>query len=164
VISAVLGWVDFYYFIEPPPPEPQPDLVITGITLQLETSGTVSEFSGDSDITFEVASEFASPYYLFIHYTIENQGDKAAEPSTSYLYICGDIVAEDTVGPLEAGGTADGAFYYPFLREFICTNFCYSYGDFDLMICADCSGDVEESREENNCITLQLNQLPSLGE
>jgi hypothetical protein len=151
---------------EPKPP-PQPDLVITGITFQLEAEYGVEpeldvEIPGD---IYKIAETFAALgtcpplYQLTIHYTIENQGEAEAGQSSSCLYLCGELIAEDTVYPLAAGETSEESFsYYPFLRELFYYYFCYAYDDIDLEVYVDCSQNVAESREDNNCLTLKFNQ------
>jgi hypothetical protein len=164
VVTVVIGWIIVYCFIEPPPPEPQPDLVVTGITLQIETvyyEGPTPELGPETDI-YAILEEFGGcppGYQLVISYTIENQGDKAAGPSTTCLYFCGEDFAQDSVGVLAAGETAEGdSSYYPFLREVIYLYLCCACTDIEIEVCADCDQSVAESNEANNCFTLQLNQ------
>jgi hypothetical protein len=162
LVVAIVGVV-FCCFAKPCPtqPEPQPDLVITGITFQMETiyyeePTTETEFPSELYPAFDGCSP---GYQLVIHYTIANQGDKEAGPSTSCLYICGEVVAEDTVGPLAAGESAEGTFdYYPFLREAFYYYLCYAGDSIDIKVCADCGQSVAESHEENDCLTLKFNQ------
>jgi hypothetical protein len=80
-----------------------------------------------------------------ISYTIKNQGDAAAGPSTSTLLVDGATVANDSVGSLAAGESRTETF----------TSYTYSCtlpGD-SLVVKADTSNAVVESSEANNSYT-----------
>jgi hypothetical protein len=145
VAGAVIGGVIVYNIVDS---QPQPDLVITDITFQMELL----------DIPPDFPYEESNPYYqVIIHYTIENQGDAGAGQSTSYLYLGGDKVAQDTVGYLGAGESAESAFYdYPVSGADFYLYFCSPCTNIDIAVCADCCCEVDESHEANNCFALSF--------
>jgi len=102
------------YFTISPPPE-KPDLIITDIWQ-----------SGDT-----------------IYYKIKNQGNAAADSSTTYLYIDGSYKASDPVSSISVGGTRTESF----------TDYkweCSEKTD-TIKVCADAAKKVDESNETNNC-------------
>lgn len=159
VVGGLIGWWVVYHIIEPTPPPPQPDLVITEITFDVENiSETESTLELELPPELFAASiwlwENSSPYQVTIHYVIENQGDEEAGQSTSCLILNGKFVAEDLVDPIAAGGTAEGAFYdYPLSLEVISPSLVLGHIDIELR--ADAGNTIEESNEENNSITLK---------
>jgi hypothetical protein len=147
VVGGLIGWRVTDHFIKPPP---QPDLVISAITFDIELIAE-AEFPSE---------EFApaSSYNVTIHYTIENQGDKEAGASTTLLYIGGEPLT-DTVDPLPVGGAREESFPpYPLSEEYFYLDM-YTYGHVYLELCADGGGNVAESNEENNCTTIHFNPL-----
>lgn len=157
VAGGLIGWLVVYQIIKPPP---QPDLIITEITFDIEEiSGT--EVSPEVELPPGLYPapiwlwEDAALYQFTIHYVIENQGDEEAGESTSCLCLNGEVVAEDPVDPLPAGKIADGAFDYPISLESISPFIDFDQIDIDIELRADAGNMIEESNEANNCITLE---------
>jgi hypothetical protein len=155
VVGGLIGWQVTDHLIEPTPPLPQPDLVISAITFDIE-GPPLTEVPPPITYMPEWAGEDISSYQITIHYTIENQGDEEAGESICRLFLNGEAAAEALVDPLPAGETAEGAFYdYTFSAECVLP-YLYS-GHVEIELCADCGENVAESNEENNCITLEAN-------
>jgi hypothetical protein len=151
VLAVAIGGVVFC-FARPCPnqPEPQPDLVVTGITFQLEPSYT------DAYATLDGCSP---GYQLLISYTVENQGDAKAGPSTGCIYLNDELVAEATFDALAAGESAESdAYYHPFLREVFLYYICCLSAEIEIEVCADCGQNVAEANEANNCTTMKFGQ------
>jgi hypothetical protein len=155
VIGGVIGWVVVYKYIEPTPPLPQPDLVITEITFDIEERAETLELEPPPELPAGSLWlwEGTSPYQLTIHYVIENQGDAEAGASTSCLFLDGKLIAEDTVSPLAPGENAEGAFYDYLISIEDLVPFLES-GHIDIVLRADAGNMIEESNEENNAVTL----------
>lgn len=164
VVGGVIGGLVVYNITEPAPP--LPDLVITEVTFDIEK---ISEIEPEPEIepvpepftTLIWLWEDTSSYQVTIYYTVKNQGDKAADPSTSRLYLGEEDDDKDTpeeddkyeskVGPIAAGDTAEGSFTYaPFSLECLLDHI-------EIRIRADFENSIDESNEENNCFTLKLN-------
>jgi hypothetical protein len=79
-----------------------------------------------------------------IIYGIKNQGNAAAGPSTTYLYVDGSYKARDSIGSMPAGGTLSRSFEYAYT--------CTPPRD-TIKVCADATKKVTESNEANNCKT-----------
>jgi tripartite motif-containing protein 71 len=131
-----------------------------------QCSGDEDEIKVCADAKFEVDESdetnnclkelFRSPYHdlviIEIHeengtifYTIKNQGDEDADPSSSYLYIDGAKKAEDSVGPLPARATSAEQFDYEW-HVWECSD-----AEDVIKVCADATHTVRESDETNNC-------------
>lgn len=113
------GWVTFSatVLVGSAVPSGLPDLVITDI---VNSSGTIT-------------------------YTIKNQGDATAGPSTSTLLVDGTTVANGGVGSLSPGQSKTETF-----ASYVYT--CTLPGD-DLVVNADTGNAVVESSEANNSFT-----------
>lgn len=155
VAGGLIGWWVVYQIIKSPP---QPDLIITEITLEIEVIASEEEPVPGLVVTPEPAEAPTTIYEVTVHYTIENQGDEEAGESTSCLLLNGEVVAEDIVNPLAPGEKADGAFYdYPISLESIFPFLESGYIDIELR--ADAGKIIEESNEENNSVWLKA-ELP----
>ncbi len=114
-------------------PPPKPDLVITR---------SEPEWISEEDIV--------------ISYTIANQGEAEAGESYTWMFIGGSFFTEDYVAPLGPGEERMLSCTARLLPE--------EYGLAELYIamelCADGRGNVEESNEGNNCVTIELTPPP----
>jgi hypothetical protein len=152
ILVIAIGGVVFCCFVKPCPTqsEPQPDLVVTGITFQMEPNY--------SDL-YTTLDGCTAGYQLVIYYTVENQGDAKAGQSTGCIYLNDELVAEATFGALAVGESAESdAYYYPFLREAFLYYICCLSAEIEIEVCADCGQNVVEADEANNCTTLKFGQ------
>ncbi len=154
VAGGVIGGLVIYNTTECPQPQPQPDLVITEVTFDVEVISVEAEPTPELMVTPELAE---GAYQVTVHYIIENQGDKTAESSTSCLYLKEEVVAEDMLGPIAAGTTGNGTF----ILDAFSTEYFWAYleefGYIEIELRADVENVIEESNEENNSITLKIN-------
>ena len=155
VVGGLIGWRVADHFIEPSPPSPQPDLVITEITFDVEVLPPEGELPPEPVVTPEPA-EAEVAYHVTVHYIVENQGDKKVEENTtSYCYLGEKVVAEDTLGPIDAGDSAEGIFYKTFSAECF-LDYLDDFDQIEIELHVDIEKVIEESNEENNSITLKI--------
>ncbi len=148
VVGGAIGGGVVYQYIEPTP-TPQPDLIISEIAFEIEVISTEEPPS---------EPEFAPAkiYNITIYYVIENQGEAEAGQSTTLFYFIGEPLTA-SVGPLSPG-EARGEFSPTFsLSEEDILLYLFLHDRVEVRLCADGGNDVEESNEENNCITLESN-------
>ena len=79
-----------------------------------------------------------------LSYHISNAGTASAPASTTYLYVDGEKVAEDSTSSLAAGTSAWDAFSYQIT------------GKHTFEVCADGINEIDEIGEANNCRTVEL--------
>lgn len=101
---------------EEAPPVGKPDLIITEVWHEYGEGGAI------------------------VYYVIENQGDGEAGPSTTYLFIGGELI-EDTVGPLSPGQSSVESFPPYFILFLV---------GFSADLEADGDNKIIESNEQNN--------------
>ena len=89
-----------------------------------------------------------------IYYKIKNKGDKTAGASSTSLTVDGVLITSDSVASLEPGVEGTESFNY----TLNCTNPIDSN---TIKVCADCTDDIAESNETNNCQTEILSACPS---
>jgi len=82
-----------------------------------------------------------------IYYKIKNEGDETAGASNTSLTVDAVFLTSDSVSSLEPGEKRTGSFD--------CIWNCTNTND-TIKVCADCTGDVAESSESNNCRTEAL--------
>ena len=94
----------------------------------------------------EKSEEWIDPAYpsqgYKVHYTVKNQGTGSAEASTTKLTIDGIEQTTASCDLLCPGDTYLGTFEGPF--------YCSDSSD-TIKVCADCTSQVDESDEDNNC-------------
>jgi len=124
---------DYSLTVECPEPEPipKPDLVIRNIWYESDPG--------------------PFPYNLYIRYSIENQGNAAAGPSTTRLHINYEVIGTSDVPGLAAG---EGISMLTFP-----VRWTPQWDDNHVQICADVNNSVDEitpapSGELNNCMEL----------
>jgi len=96
--------------------------------------------------------EWISGEDIVISYTIANQGESEAGECYTCLYLGGNFLMEDYVAPLVPGETR--TLYCPACQ------ISEEYGSYDMELCVDGHGVVEESNEENNCVSIELTPPP----
>ncbi|MEA1866423.1 MAG: CARDB domain-containing protein, partial [Euryarchaeota archaeon] len=79
-----------------------------------------------------------------LSYQVSNAGTASAQASTTYLYLDGEKVAEDSTNSLAAGASAWDEFSYQIT------------GEHTFEVCADGINEIEEISEANNCRTVEL--------
>jgi len=120
------------------PAVPMPDLLVTAINAYHNNTGC--------DAWFNLSNE--------IDVTVENNGTGAANASNVSLYIDGVFFGKLPVPSLAAGANVTVTFrnWKPIGGD--CLNppceFNWSYKDYNFTAIADCDGEVEESDETNN--------------
>ena len=121
----------------PTPPE-KPDLLVTAINAYHNNTGCPAWFNLSNEIDV----------------TVKNNGTGAANESNVSLYIDGEFFGKLPVPPLDAGESATVTFKNWKPRGGDCLNppcdFNWSYKDYNFTAIADCDGEVEESNETNN--------------
>ena len=121
-----------------PAPAAKPDLLVTAINAYHNNT--------DCDAWFNLSNE--------IDVTVKNNGTGAAEASNVSLYIDGVFFGKLRVPPLAAGASKTVTFknWKPIGGD--CLNppcdFNWSYKEYNFTAVADCDGEVEESNETNN--------------
>jgi len=121
-----------------PAPAAKPDLLVTAINAYHNNT--------DCDAWFNLSNE--------IDVTVKNNGTGAAEASNVSLYIDGVFFDKLPVPSLAAGESATVTFrnWKPIGED--CLNppcdFNWSYKEYNFIAVADCDGEVEESNETNN--------------
>jgi len=84
-----------------------------------------------------------------IIFDVTNQGDADAGPHTDCLYIDGNKVTEFSSSGLNAGDTTGWYYLYE--------NVPSTPNPHVIEVCTDCNNDVEESDDDNNCDSDNLN-------
>jgi uncharacterized repeat protein (TIGR01451 family) len=105
-----------------------------------EANGQPDLVAGIDLVTFDEYGNF------IVDYTVTNQGTATAGSSTTAKYVNGGWEDSQYCPSLDPGDSYSDTFSFE-----PCSDFASCGGTFDVEVCADDYGDVDESDEYNNC-------------